>query len=252
MAQAMDRGRLEAFSDGVLAVAITLLVLDLHVDASEGHPSLGHQLRLLWPQISAYVVSFLVIGVIWVNHHALCLLIGTVDRTLLFVNLVLLLFVTTLPFTTSVLADFISDGGADARWAAGALRRFEHRHGLRLHRDAAPHGEPEPAVVPGAAGCRHPSGAAIRAGQRLVSAISAARCRLAAPGVDLDWWPCGVLRVRAHADPAEQPAQRSHPVRKLRRTSRVGLSTFVSTRQIDCQVPSCSSPPSTGTSSDGG
>lgn len=117
MAQAMDRGRLEAFSDGVLAVAITLLVLDLHVDASEGHPSLGHQLRLLWPQISAYVVSFLVIGVIWVNHHALCLLIGTVDRTLLFVNLVLLLFVTTLPFTTSVLADFISDGGADARWA---------------------------------------------------------------------------------------------------------------------------------------
>ena len=140
MAQAMDRGRLEAFSDGVLAVAITLLVLDLHVDASEGHPSLGHQLRLLWPQISAYVVSFLVIGVIWVNHHALCLLIGTVDRTLLFVNLVLLLFVTTLPFTTSVLADFISDGGADARWAAAALRRFEHRHGLRLHRDAAPHG----------------------------------------------------------------------------------------------------------------
>ena len=118
MAQAMDRGRLEAFSDGVLAVAITLLVLDLHVDASEGHPSLGHQLRMLWPQISAYVVSFLVIGVIWVNHHALCLLIGTVDRTLLFVNLVLLLFVTTLPFTTSVLADFISDGGADARWAA--------------------------------------------------------------------------------------------------------------------------------------
>ena len=119
MAQAMDRGRLEAFSDGVLAVAITLLVLDLHVDASEGHPSLGHQLRLLWPQISAYVVSFLVIGVIWVNHHALCLLIGTVDRTLLFVNLVLLLFVTTLPFTTSVLADFIGrHGGADARWAA--------------------------------------------------------------------------------------------------------------------------------------
>jgi TMEM175 potassium channel family protein len=117
MAQAMDRGRLEAFSDGVLAVAITLLVLDLHVETGEGRPSLAHQLGSLWPQITAYVVSFLVIGVIWVNHHALCLLIGTVDRTLLFVNLVLLLFVTTMPFTTSVLADFIREGGADARWA---------------------------------------------------------------------------------------------------------------------------------------
>lgn len=115
---AMDRGRLEAFSDGVLAVAITLLVLDLHVDAGDGAPSLLHQLGALWPQISAYVVSFLVIGVIWVNHHALCLLLGTVDRALLFVNLMLLLFVTTLPFTTSVLADFIREGGADARWAA--------------------------------------------------------------------------------------------------------------------------------------
>jgi uncharacterized membrane protein len=118
MAQPMDRGRLEAFSDGVLAVAITLLVLDLHVEPGEGHPSLAHQLGALWPQITAYVVSFLVIGVIWVNHHALCLLIGTVDRTLLFLNLVLLLFVTTLPFTTAVLADFIREGGADARWAA--------------------------------------------------------------------------------------------------------------------------------------
>jgi uncharacterized membrane protein len=118
MALAMDRGRLEAFSDGVLAVAITLLVLDLHVDAGEGKPSLVHQLGALWPQISAYVVSFLVIGVIWVNHHALCLLLGRVDRGLVFVNLMLLLFVTTLPFTTSVLADFIRDGGADARWAA--------------------------------------------------------------------------------------------------------------------------------------
>jgi uncharacterized membrane protein len=118
MAQAMDRGRLEAFSDGVLAVAITLLVLDLHVETSEGRPSLAHQLGALWPQLTAYVVSFLIIGVIWVNHHALCLLIGTVDRQLLFLNLVLLLFVTTLPFTTSVLADFIREGGADARWAA--------------------------------------------------------------------------------------------------------------------------------------
>ncbi len=112
----MDKGRAEAFSDGVLAVAITLLALDLHLDAT-GHGSVAHQLRERWPTFAAYIVSFFVIGVIWVNHHALFLLIDRVDRILLFENLLLLMFVTTLPFTTSTLADFVREGGADARWA---------------------------------------------------------------------------------------------------------------------------------------
>jgi len=112
----MDKGRAEAFSDGVLAVAITLLALDLHVEAT-GHGSLVHQLGQTWPSFVAYVVSFFVIGVIWVNHHALFSLINRVDRVLLFENLVLLMFVTTLPFTTSALADFIIEGGSNARWA---------------------------------------------------------------------------------------------------------------------------------------
>jgi uncharacterized membrane protein len=112
----MDKGRAEAFSDGVLAVAITLLALDLRVEAT-GHGTLVHQLGQTWPRFLAYVVSFFVIGVIWVNHHALFSLIDRVDRVLLFENLVLLMFVTTLPFTTSTLAEFISEGGSDARWA---------------------------------------------------------------------------------------------------------------------------------------
>jgi uncharacterized membrane protein len=112
----MGKGRTEAFSDGVLAVAITLLVLDLHVDAA-GHGSLLHQLAETWPSFAAYVVSFFVIGVIWVNHHALFALVDRVDRVLLFENLLLLMFVATLPFTTSTLAQFIRTGGADARWA---------------------------------------------------------------------------------------------------------------------------------------
>jgi len=62
-------------------------------------------------------VSFLPIGVIWVNHHALLALVGRVDRVLLFQNLLLLMFVTTLPFTTSTLAQFVRRGGGDARWA---------------------------------------------------------------------------------------------------------------------------------------
>jgi uncharacterized membrane protein len=112
----MDKGRAEAFSDGVLAVAITLLALDLHVQAT-GHGSLPRQLADSWPNLAAYIVSFFVIGVIWVNHHALFALVGRVDRVLLFENLVLLMFVVTLPFTTSTLAVFIPDGGSNARWA---------------------------------------------------------------------------------------------------------------------------------------
>jgi uncharacterized membrane protein len=112
----MDKGRAEAFSDGVLAVAITLLVLDLHV-AATGSGSLSHQLAHNWPSFAAYIVSFFVIGVIWVNHHALFGLVDRVDRVLLFENLILLMFVTTLPFTTSTLAEFIREGGANARWA---------------------------------------------------------------------------------------------------------------------------------------
>ena len=113
---AMDKGRAEAFSDGVLAVAITLLALDLHVEATD-HGTLVHQLGQAWPSFVAYVVSFFVIGVIWVNHHALFTLIARVDRVLLFENLVLLMFVVTVPFTTSTLADFIPEGGSNARWA---------------------------------------------------------------------------------------------------------------------------------------
>ena len=106
----MGKGRLEAFSDGVLAVAITLLVLDLHVSATNDAPSLWRQLHEQWPAFAAYVISFFVIGTIWVNHHALFVLIDHVDRAMLFYNLLLLFWVSTIPFTTSVLADFLNHG----------------------------------------------------------------------------------------------------------------------------------------------
>jgi uncharacterized membrane protein len=112
----MTKSRLEAFSDGVLAVAITLLALDLRVDAHEG-VSLARQLMDEWPSFAAFVVSFFVIGVIWVNHHALFALAGEVDRTLMFLNMMLLMWVTTIPFTTSTLAAYLRGGGADGRLA---------------------------------------------------------------------------------------------------------------------------------------
>jgi len=104
----MDRSRLEAFSDGVFAVAITLLALNLTV-AGPGlhHPKLIDQLGAHWPSFVAYLISFFYIGIIWVNHHVLIRSIKVVDRTLLFVNLVLLLFVVLIPFSTGLMAEYL-------------------------------------------------------------------------------------------------------------------------------------------------
>ncbi|MEY9953971.1 TMEM175 family protein [Leifsonia sp. EB34] len=114
----MSKARLEAFSDGVLAVAITLLVLDLHLVPGNG-TSLLAQVGAAWPSFAAYVVSFLVIGVIWVNHHSVLRLVVAVDRLLLFWNLILLMFVTAIPFTTATLSAALADGSAaDVRVAA--------------------------------------------------------------------------------------------------------------------------------------
>ena len=112
----MDRSRLEAFSDGVFAVAITLLALNLTVDGP-GHGRLQHQLWEHRWSFAAYVLSFFVIGIIWVNHHALVRSIALVDRTLLFLNLVLLLFVVVIPFSTATAAQYLLAGGPDAKVA---------------------------------------------------------------------------------------------------------------------------------------
>jgi uncharacterized membrane protein len=116
----VDRSRLEAFSDGVFAVAITLLALDLTV-AGPGHGALAHQLGVRWPAFAAYVVSFFVIGIIWVNHHVLVRSISVVNRTLLFLNLVLLLFVVMIPFATATVAEYLTLTGEEAPNAKTAM-----------------------------------------------------------------------------------------------------------------------------------
>ncbi len=113
----MDRSRLEAFSDGVFAVAITLLALDLTVAGPTGYGSLTYQLHEKWPAFLAYLVSFLMIGIVWVNHHVLVRAITAVDRTLLFLNLVLLLFVVLIPFATATVADYLTKNDWDANVA---------------------------------------------------------------------------------------------------------------------------------------
>ena len=115
----MDSGRLEAFSDGVFAVAITLLVLNLRVQG-EGHGSLASQFAHLWPAYAALLVSFFVIGVVWVHHHNVFKRVARIDRPLMALNLVLLLFVTVFPFPTATLASYLRHGGSDAHLAAAA------------------------------------------------------------------------------------------------------------------------------------
>ncbi|HTY72548.1 MAG TPA: TMEM175 family protein [Actinomycetes bacterium] len=112
-----DPGRAEAFSDGVFAIAITLIVLEIGVPHVESDQSLWSALGKQWPSYAAYVVSFLVIGIVWANHHTLFSYIARVDRTLLFLNLLILLTVALIPWPTSLVADYLDTGGSQAKVA---------------------------------------------------------------------------------------------------------------------------------------
>jgi uncharacterized membrane protein len=98
--------RLETFSDGVFAIAATLLVLEFSVSS----PDLAHALLHIWPSYLAYVTSFVTIGIIWMNHHHTVSLIARTDRTMLFINNLLLLTVAFLPFPTKLVGDYLRRG----------------------------------------------------------------------------------------------------------------------------------------------
>jgi uncharacterized membrane protein len=109
--------RFEAFSDGVFAIAATLLVLEFTVTSGR---DLGSQLVHLWPSYLAYVTSFVTIGIIWMNHHHTVSLIGRADRTMLFLNNLLLLTVAFLPFPTKLVGDYLRRDGEQAATLAYA------------------------------------------------------------------------------------------------------------------------------------
>ena len=112
----MNTNRAEAFSDGVFAIAATLLVLELKIPHVEPG-GLADALLERWPAYATYVVSFLTIGIIWVNHHAVMDRIKNVNRPLLFLNLVFLMAVAAIPFPTALLADYLQ-AGHDERLAS--------------------------------------------------------------------------------------------------------------------------------------
>jgi uncharacterized membrane protein len=112
-----ETSRVEAFSDGVFAIAITLLILDVHVPSpTSGH--LGAALLRQWPTYIAFLLSFAFIGIMWVNHHRLFNHIRRSDSWLLFLNLLLLLGVTIVPVPTSLLATYYGRAGEQKLAAA--------------------------------------------------------------------------------------------------------------------------------------
>jgi uncharacterized membrane protein len=145
--------RLEAFSDAVFAIAITLLVLELGIDADAG-PHLLHSIVHEWPSYLAYVTSFLTIGVLWLQHSAISGSLRAADAGLYRLNLLVLLLASFLPFPTKLLAEFIGEKGPERIAAvfygltllaiALALNLFG-RYAAQLRR-AAP-GEVEPDTI---------------------------------------------------------------------------------------------------------
>ena len=114
----MTKTRLEAFSDGVFAIAITLLVIEIRPPEVPEGERLAPALWAQWPSYVAYLVSFLTIGVIWLNHHRIFEQVTRVDGPLLLLNLNLLLWTALIPFPTAVVAEYLRGAGEAARTAS--------------------------------------------------------------------------------------------------------------------------------------
>jgi uncharacterized membrane protein len=114
-AEEKETGRIEAFSDGVFAIAVTLLVLELkvpHLADGGADGSLGRALLAQWPSYVALVTSFFTILVMWANHHRVFELVRRVNAPFLYANGLLLLVVTVVPFPTALLAEYFRKPGA--------------------------------------------------------------------------------------------------------------------------------------------
>ena len=136
-----DTARLVTFSDGVFAISITLLVLEIKPPGDNG--DLLHGLLDLWPSYLAYALTFLFIGQVWANHHVMFDHIRAADRAVLLLNTLLLMVVAFLPFATSVLADALRSGHGERTAVVfygiafdataltfNAVWQYARRHGL--------------------------------------------------------------------------------------------------------------------------
>jgi uncharacterized membrane protein len=202
--------RLEAFSDGVIAIAITLLILEVkipHVRAGDLASALGDQ----WPSYLAYALTFVVIGIMWMNHHRAFELIARVDRGLMFVNLAMLMGIAFLPFPTALLADYVVDGGSNAQVAAAIYSVTMTLIGLTFlaiwlyldrHRELLAPGV-DPAVIPGSIRRTLP-GPCLYGASIALAFVSPEAClvvyALLAAYFTVNWLPDWIVRSDAAAD----------------------------------------------------
>ncbi len=117
-----DTARVEAFSDGVFAIAITLLVLEIRVpspDATDNGRALLAALRGLWPSYLGYVLSFVTIGIMWANHHSIFRYVRRADRYFVLINVLFLMCIAFLPFPTALLAEYLPEPGGRTLAVAG-------------------------------------------------------------------------------------------------------------------------------------
>jgi uncharacterized membrane protein len=112
----VETNRLEAFSDGVFAIAVTLLILEVRLPDLDGAPLFERLLRA-WPGYVGFVISFITIGIMWANHHSIFGLIHRTSHGLVVANLMLLLCVSFLPFPTKVLGEQLRTAGPDQQTA---------------------------------------------------------------------------------------------------------------------------------------
>jgi len=201
----VTKTRLEAFSDGVLAIAITLLVIEIRPPEIHKGERLAHALWAQWPSYVAYLVSFLTIGVIWLNHHRIFDQVARVDGPLLVLNLNLLLWTALIPFPTAVVAEHLGGAGEAARTASalycGVLLLMSLSFGALFawvtHTDRLLHRLPPPAVVR-AARLRFMFGLAVYAAAFALSLMSA----------PLALALCGLMALYYAFDQASVPAER--------------------------------------------
>ena len=112
----METTRLETFSDGVFAIAATLLILDVRLP---DNGSVTHGLLHIWPAYAAYALAFITIGIMWINHHTVFGCIDRVDRTFLTINVLFLMLIAFVPFPTHVLAEHLEHDAKAAAFAYG-------------------------------------------------------------------------------------------------------------------------------------
>lgn len=117
----MDKARLETLADGVFAIVVTLLVLGIQLPRGTTAANLGSSLAATIPSLATYILSFTIVGLYWIFHHSASRMFKKVDYRVIWLNIILLMFIGLIPFTTSILSEFALSSWAPALYGVNIL-----------------------------------------------------------------------------------------------------------------------------------